>query len=97
MTYPFIDLLGDGKSNYRWTPTIFLPPIPLIIGGAEAYGERAIASTFDPPCDAYELVPAGESTTPGQYSFAATSTDDRDNVLLTAAVSEATNYFPLDM
>ncbi|KAI9709006.1 MAG: hypothetical protein M1812_007819 [Candelaria pacifica] len=96
VTFPFIDLSGDGKSNYRYTPAIFLPPIPLIVAGAEAYGEKAIQSTFDPPCDAYKLVPVGGRTS-GQYSFAATSTDNKYNVQLTATVSKATNYFPLDV
>ncbi|KAI9699084.1 MAG: hypothetical protein M1836_003273 [Candelina mexicana] len=91
VTLPFIDLSGDGKSNYRYTPAIFLPPIPLIVAGAGAYGEEVIQSTFDPPCDAYKQL--GGS----QYSFAATSIDNKYNVLLTAAVSQAKNYFPLDV
>lgn len=52
-SFPFVDLLGDGYSNFRYSPGIILSNNPVAISGAAAYGEQIVPSTFDPPCDPY--------------------------------------------
>ncbi|KAL8755238.1 MAG: hypothetical protein Q9184_004858 [Pyrenodesmia sp. 2 TL-2023] len=55
-TFPFLDLLGDGYSNFRYTGYIYLPPdnIP-VINGTEAYGSTVLPAFFDPPDAAYKF------------------------------------------
>ncbi|KAL8997217.1 MAG: hypothetical protein Q9188_006382, partial [Gyalolechia gomerana] len=58
LTFPFVDLLGDGYSNFRYTSYIYLPSsIPAAIRGAEAYGITVIPAFFDPPDAPYTLTP----------------------------------------
>jgi hypothetical protein len=52
-SFPFIDLLNDGYSNFKYNPAIYLSPNPIAISGAEAYGEKVITSSFDPSCAGY--------------------------------------------
>ncbi|KAL8771474.1 MAG: hypothetical protein Q9209_003144 [Squamulea sp. 1 TL-2023] len=49
-TFPFIDLLGNGYSSFRYTGHIYLPPtnFPAIIG-SQKYGYSVISGYFDPP------------------------------------------------
>lgn len=50
VTFPFIDLLGDGYSNFRYTSYIYLSPsIPQATHGTEAYGITTRPAFFDPP------------------------------------------------
>lgn len=76
LTFPFIDLLGDGYSNFRYTGYIYLPASnPTVITGSEAYGDIAIPAFFDPPDAPYKsthdrkrisfAVYAGNSTSSG--------------------------------
>lgn len=49
-SFPFIDLLNDNSTCFRYRSYIYLPPtVPLALSGAEAYGIGAIRATFDPP------------------------------------------------
>ncbi|KAL8897221.1 MAG: hypothetical protein Q9207_007324 [Kuettlingeria erythrocarpa] len=55
LTFPFLDLLGDGYSNFRYTGHIYLPPDNiLVIDGIEAYGQTVLPAFFDPPDAAYK-------------------------------------------
>ncbi|KAL8805683.1 MAG: hypothetical protein Q9182_001827 [Xanthomendoza sp. 2 TL-2023] len=48
-TFPFIDLLGDGYSSFRYTGFIYLPPNnPVAIKGSEDYGYTVLPGYFDP-------------------------------------------------
>lgn len=48
-TFPFIDLLEDNSTCFKYTSYIYLPPtVPLAISGSEAYGISVIPATFDP-------------------------------------------------
>ena len=70
-TFPFIDLLGDGYSSFRYTGFIYLPADnAFAIGGAEAYGETVLPAFFDPPDAPYEATNYGR-----QISFAVYSPD----------------------
>ena len=55
-TFPFIDLLGDNSTCFRYTSYIYLPPtVPLAIAGAEVDGIIPIPATFDPANAAYRF------------------------------------------
>ena len=58
ISFPFIDLLGDGSSCFAYNSYIYLPPtVPVAITGALAYGEGVLNATFDPPDAPYKSVP----------------------------------------
>lgn len=49
LSFPFIDLLNDNSSCFKYTGYAYLPPTsPVAIAGTEAYGIAALPSTFDP-------------------------------------------------
>lgn len=49
ISFPFIDLLNDNSTCFKYRGYIYLPPtVPLATSGAEAYGTAAIPATFDP-------------------------------------------------
>jgi hypothetical protein len=49
LTFPFIDLLNDNSTCFKYTSYIYLPPtIPLATAGAETYGITVLPATFDP-------------------------------------------------
>ncbi|KAI4243694.1 MAG: hypothetical protein L6R40_003307 [Gallowayella cf. fulva] len=55
-TFPFIDLLGDGYSNFRYTGFIYLPPdnIPAI-NGSQGYGYTVLPAYFNPADAPYKF------------------------------------------
>ncbi|MCJ1284784.1 hypothetical protein MMC26_004120 [Xylographa opegraphella] len=57
LSFPFIDLLGDGYSNFRYEKYVLITPNPVAMVGAAAYGEIPVPSTFEPPCDGYAFKP----------------------------------------
>ncbi|MCJ1475927.1 hypothetical protein MMC13_004591 [Lambiella insularis] len=58
LTYPFVDVLGDGYSNFRYAEYALISATnPVALGGAAAYGESVVPMTFDPPCDGYVSIP----------------------------------------
>ncbi|OTB01753.1 hypothetical protein M426DRAFT_63457 [Hypoxylon sp. CI-4A] len=55
LEFPFIDVLGDGVTSFRWANTFMMSASnPLAIQGAEGYGISVYPSTFHPSCNAYE-------------------------------------------
>ncbi|KAK2048597.1 hypothetical protein LZ31DRAFT_591563 [Colletotrichum somersetense] len=58
--FPFLDILGDGASSFRWAPAQLISATnPTAISGSEAYGTDVHAATFTPECDAYAALPEG--------------------------------------
>lgn len=56
ITFPFIDLLGDGYSTFRYTGYIYLPPTNLLaINGSQGYGYTVLPGYFDPPDAPYKF------------------------------------------
>ncbi|CAL8582234.1 hypothetical protein XPA_007902 [Xanthoria parietina] len=56
LTFPFIDLLGDGYSTFRYTGYIYLPPSNTVaINGSQAYGYTVLPAYFAPPDAPYEF------------------------------------------
>ena len=55
--FPFLDLLGDGSTSFKWAPTLLMTAgHEIAIKGAQDYGTNTFASAFDPQCDAYRSV-----------------------------------------
>ncbi|KAK1962359.1 hypothetical protein LY78DRAFT_684102 [Colletotrichum sublineola] len=58
--FPFLDVLGDGASSFRWAPAQLISASnPTAISGSEMYGTEVHAATFAPECDAYAALPQG--------------------------------------
>ncbi|KAI4281195.1 MAG: hypothetical protein L6R38_003886 [Xanthoria sp. 2 TBL-2021] len=56
ITFPFIDLLGDGYSTFRYIGYIYLPPTNLVaINGSQGYGYTVLPAFFDPPDAPYKF------------------------------------------
>ena len=60
VSFPFVDLLGDGYSNFRYESYIYLSLLsPIAIIGTEAYNITAVPATFVPGDAAYTQEPWG--------------------------------------
>ncbi|KAF4780243.1 hypothetical protein HER10_EVM0010450 [Colletotrichum scovillei] len=58
--FPFLDLLGDGKSSFRWAPEQLISASnPAAVTGSQAYGTEVHAATFAPECNAYSATAGG--------------------------------------
>ncbi|KFY08965.1 hypothetical protein V492_05776 [Pseudogymnoascus sp. VKM F-4246] len=56
VSFPFVDLLGDGYSNFVYKKYIILTGTnTAAIEGSEAYGHIAIPATFKPENNSYAL------------------------------------------
>ncbi|KAG9035617.1 hypothetical protein FRB95_011023 [Tulasnella sp. JGI-2019a] len=82
--FPFIDLLGDGYSTFRYMPTLIISNNPVAIAGVALYGPDVIVANFDPPSDPYAYAPASQSPAPGAIYFNATSPLDQDDRYVSA-------------
>jgi hypothetical protein len=64
--FPFLDLLADGSTPFRWVPELLITASNIVaIGGAVAYGSLVHPATFAPECDAYSSTYAAKSVLPG--------------------------------
>ncbi|KAG0146015.1 hypothetical protein CROQUDRAFT_657967 [Cronartium quercuum f. sp. fusiforme G11] len=53
--FPFVDLLGDSYSSFRYVPAQAITATQLVaVGGSRAYGTKVVLATFDPSCEAYK-------------------------------------------
>ncbi|KAL8786934.1 MAG: hypothetical protein Q9213_002476 [Squamulea squamosa] len=60
-TFPFIDLLGDGYSSFRYIGHIYLPPTNFpAITGSQKYGYSVLSGYFDPPDAPYKYTSRNE-------------------------------------
>ncbi|CAA9966089.1 hypothetical protein PTMSG1_09448 [Pyrenophora teres f. maculata] len=70
--FPFLDLLGDGSTSFRWAPSMLMSADNAIaLKGAADYGTNTFPASFDPSCDAYRAVP--DAKHPGTTFFGAHS------------------------
>ena len=74
--FPFLDLLNDGHSSFRWAPSQLITAThEIALQGSKDYGTVVSPAAWDPPCDAYRALPngntylRGESTTPSSSEF----------------------------
>ncbi|KAF2802523.1 uncharacterized protein BDZ99DRAFT_551387 [Mytilinidion resinicola] len=70
--FPFLDLLGDGFTSFRWASELLMTASNAVaISGTVAYGTLVHPATFEPTCDAY--APAPEREGAGATTFGAAS------------------------
>ncbi|KAK8136087.1 hypothetical protein PG984_004027 [Apiospora sp. TS-2023a] len=56
LEFPFLDILGNGYSNFRWAATMMITSTAqTAISGSEGLGLTIYPSTFEPACDPYAL------------------------------------------
>uniref|UniRef100_L2FYP7 Uncharacterized protein n=1 Tax=Colletotrichum fructicola (strain Nara gc5) TaxID=1213859 RepID=L2FYP7_COLFN len=78
--FPFLDLLGDGTSNFRWAPEQLISETnPAAVTGSQAYGTTVHAATFAPDCNAYSAL----STCSGSTYFNGSSAAGDKRISLT--------------
>jgi hypothetical protein len=85
--FPFVDLLSDGRTPFRYVPAMLITSTAQIaLEAAADYGTTAYPSTFAPDCNAYDFLPSGGSSDPAggttTYANATSATEEG-----TAAVS----------
>ncbi|KAK8198286.1 hypothetical protein BKA81DRAFT_279798, partial [Phyllosticta paracitricarpa] len=62
--YPFVDLLNDGYTSFRYVPVQAMVSTNAVsILGSAAYGTYVLPSTFTPSCDPYDFYPDGPANT----------------------------------
>lgn len=70
LTFPFIGLLGDNSTCFRYTSYIYLENVKIAQNGTATYRINTITSTFDPPDQAFrELSPRGDKFNPHGDKF----------------------------
>ena len=58
--FPFLDLIGDGYSSFRWAPAQLISSTnDIALDGSREYGTIVSPAKYDPPCDAYRRLPNG--------------------------------------
>ncbi|KAK0629558.1 hypothetical protein B0T17DRAFT_491440 [Bombardia bombarda] len=58
--FPFLDLLGDGHSSFRWAPVQLISATSSVaLEGSRAYGTIVSPAEYEPVCDAYRALPNG--------------------------------------
>ncbi|CBX96212.1 hypothetical protein IAQ61_001388 [Plenodomus lingam] len=64
LEFPFLDLLGDNSTSFKWIPSLLMTATNLIaIKGATDYGSTVYPATFKPECDAYASTGTAGTTT----------------------------------
>lgn len=67
--FPFLDLLGDNSTSFKWAPSLLMTSTNLIaLKGAADYGTNVYPATFKPECNAY-----ASTSTPGTTTFSSKS------------------------
>lgn len=75
LEFPFVDLLGDGYSSFRWAPAqLITAGHEIALQGSAAYGTQVSPAVFEPACDAYQHVVRGGEATSATF-FGARSSD----------------------
>lgn len=58
--FPFLDLMGDGYSSFRWAPAqLITASNDIAVDGSQAYGTMVSRAVYDPLCDAYRSLSNG--------------------------------------
>ncbi|KAF1995351.1 hypothetical protein P154DRAFT_500369 [Amniculicola lignicola CBS 123094] len=81
LEFPFLDLLKDGHSSFKWAPSLMMSAGHEIgLKGARDYGIKVHDAVFDPTCEAYRHAYGGvdtfygaESVESGAASFTSTA------------------------
>lgn len=92
--FPFVDLLGDNHTSFKWAPSLLMTAgHEIALEGAAAYGTNTFPASFEPRCDAYRTVP--KSKEPGTTFFSARSLNSGES-LTTVFSTTVEETFPLE-
>jgi len=95
MEFPFLDLLGDNSTSFKWVPTLLLSTgNDIALKGAKDYGTNVFGASFDPPCDAYRSIPSYDADSSATY-FSAKSTGNNTASVDTQFSCVQDSPFPL--
>jgi hypothetical protein len=91
--FPFLDLIGDGYSSFRWAPAQLISATnDIALGGSRAYGTLVSPAEYDPMCDAYRRLPNGAT----YFKGSSLSSADFVELEMTRLTTLDTPY-PLDL
>ncbi|KAK8040777.1 hypothetical protein PG994_013784 [Apiospora phragmitis] len=92
LEFPFLDILGNGYSNFRWAATMMITSTALAaITGSEGLGLAIYPSAFEPACDPYTPLPDG-STYMHSESITPSGADAKFMTVQTQASPEVVPY-----
>ena len=91
--FPFVDLLGDNSTSFKWAPSLLMTAgHEIALKGAADYGTNTFPATFDPGCDAYRAVP--KSRKPGTTYYSARALESKTSITTLFSSTQA-EPFPL--
>ena len=91
--FPFLDLLGDGYSSFRWAPAQLISGSHSIaVEGSRAYGTIVSPADYDPACNAYRTLPNGAN----YFRANALSSSEFVELEMTQLQAGAFNPYPLE-
>ncbi len=92
--FPFLDLLGDGYSSFRWAPQqLITADHTIAVQGSRDYGTVVSPAEWDPPCDAYRALPNGNTFFKGK----SISSAEFIEVEMSRLQDLALNPYPLEL
>lgn len=71
LEFPFVDVLNDGHSAFRWAANMLITAGSPAVGGSEAFGVKVHPAAFDPVCNAYRRPASSSGSAPGVSTFRA--------------------------
>ncbi|QDS74349.1 hypothetical protein FKW77_004679 [Venturia effusa] len=90
--FPFIDLLSDNETPFRWVPDMFLTSTnELGINASREYGGEVYPATFEPACDDYAPVPASKD---GSTYFKASAANASLTAIFTSVSAQKQDQLP---
>ncbi|KAK3359623.1 hypothetical protein B0T25DRAFT_588427 [Lasiosphaeria hispida] len=91
--FPFLDLLGDGYSSFRWAPAQLITAAhDIALEGSRAYGTVVSPAEWEPVCDAYRALPNGATYFKGK----SVTTSEFVEVEMSRLQDMTLNPYPLD-
>ncbi|KAK0754438.1 hypothetical protein B0T18DRAFT_312519 [Schizothecium vesticola] len=95
--FPFLDLLNDGHSSFRWAPSQLITAThDIALQGSRDYGTVVSPATWDPPCDAYRALPNGNTFFRGQSTTSPTEFIELETTTR-HRLAAAANPYPLEL
>lgn len=92
--FPFLDLLGDGYSSFRWAPAQLISATnDIALDGSRAYGTLVSAAEYEPPCDAYRSLANGAA----YFKGSSLTSSDFVEMEMTPLASPTLNPYPLEL
>ncbi|KAK3328222.1 hypothetical protein B0T19DRAFT_442137 [Cercophora scortea] len=92
--FPFLDLLGDGYSSFRWAPAQLISATNTIaVEGSKAYGTIVSPAEYEPLCDAYHALANGAT----YFKGSSLTSSDFVELEMTQLPRSVLNPYPLEL